>query len=768
LGAVTSTPALLQVLISTPVITAQPMDDTVLPGVTATFSVQAIGDYPLTYQWFLNGQPLTDNGRIGGSTNATLLIRQATNTDSGTYSVVVYDDLFYEQSSNAVLLVTPLVAAGYTMANLYSFLGGSDGANPYAGLVQGGGGDLYGTTVNGGSAQVGAIYSVSTNAAVTSFYSFTSANDGANPFAALVTAGATSNFYGVAAQGGVDSAGTIFQMTTNQAVTGLYSFTGGTDGFAPEGALTFGADGNLYGTATEGGDFDDGTIFVSTTAGVVTPLYSFTGLEDGAFPFAGLTLSLDGSFYGCAFEGGIDGYGSVFRIDTNGNLTTLHSFSGDDGAYPVANLTQGVDGRFYGTTYEGGAGQYGSIFAIATNGEFTNLFSFNYVNGALINASLTPSGDGAFFGTAQNGGPGEAGGVFKITTNGLWTPVIWFDGANGAYPEAAPTLASDGNYYGTTYFGGASNLGTVYRFGAPAPPQITAQPVDVFAVLGDTASFSVTATSSTPLSYQWFYDGAAIPNATNAAYTVGGITNGSAGSYSVALTNAVGWALSRAALLTIVAPPLIDNGGFESGDFTGWTLSGNTANLSVQSNPAFVHSGSFSAALGGAGSAGYLTQTAATVPGDVYRLSLWVNSSNGLASNELDVLWNGGIVFSQSDVFAAGWSNLEFTVSATNISSSISIGVRDDSGFIALDDVSLTLTPALQSTSIAQAPGQPPLITLHWNVTPGSRYQAQFKAFLGTGAWSDFGPPVIAGAGPLGVIDFLTNAQRYYRLLLLP
>ena len=768
-GAVTSSPALLQVLVSTPIISQQPLDQIVLDGGTALFSVQAFGDFPLSYQWLVNGQPLTNNSRVEGATNDTLIIRQAANSDSGTYSVIVSDDLFNEQSSNAVLLVTPLVAPGFATQTLHSFGAGVDGANPYAALTQARNGFLYGTALGGGVVGAGTIYRVDTNGVMVSLYSFTGQDDGANPFAGLVEGpGANSAFYGAAAAGGADASGALFRLAPNNSVTGSHEFTGGLDGFGPEGTMIFGPDGKLYGTASQGGEFSYGSIFVSTVGGVVTPLYSFAGGVDGAFPLSGLALASDGNFYGCAYQGGVNGLGAVFRFDTNGNFTPLYNFSGSDGAYPLAALIQGADGRLYGTTAVGGAGQYGVVFAMSTNGALTNLFSFDYTDGGIPTAGLVPFGRDAFFGAVQNGGPGGAGGIFKITTNGVWSPLIWFNGANGAYPQSAPTLASDGDYYGATYFGGTNDLGLLYRFSVPTPPDITVQPSDIFAMVDTSTNFSVTALSASPLSYQWFFNGNAITNATNSALDFASVTNGNAGSYFVALNNAGGRVDSRTALLVTLSPPLLDNGGFELGNFTGWTLGGNTNNVTVQSDPADVHSGSFGARLAPSGSLGYLSQSIATTPGSPYNFSFWINSASGSGSNELTALWNGGLIFDQAGFTTSGWSNLQFTVMATNASSSIAIGARDDAGFMALDDVSLTPVPELQSTSVSQDPGDPPQITLHWDVTIGQQYQVQVKGALGAGAWSNLGPPVVVGSGSLDVVDYLTNNQRYYRLLLLP
>src|SRR5208282_1590558 len=130
--------------------------------------------------------------------------------------------------------------------------------------------------------------------------------------------------------------------------------------------LVQGSDGYFYGTTTGGGTNSEGTVFRISTNGALTILYSFDSVQDtnglpldGANPQAGLVQGSDGHFYGTTY--GYNGwhpftgyYGTVFRISTNGALSTLYSFTGGtDGRNTDAGLVQGSDGYFYGTTYYG-------------------------------------------------------------------------------------------------------------------------------------------------------------------------------------------------------------------------------------------------------------------------------------------------------------------------------------------------------------------------------------------------------------------------------
>jgi uncharacterized repeat protein (TIGR03803 family) len=160
------------------------------------------------------------------------------------------------------------------------------------------------------------------------------------------------------------------------------------------------------------------------------------------------------------------GYGTIFKITTNGSLTTLVYFNGTNGATPVQNgLVQASDGNLYGTTQWGGSYTNGTVFRLTTNGSLTTLYSFTGGNdGSCPICTLSQAGDGNFYGTTYAGGSNNLGTVFEITPNGSFTSLFSFDQTHGAYPVYVK-LVSDGhgNLYGTTSLGGANNDGTIFR-----------------------------------------------------------------------------------------------------------------------------------------------------------------------------------------------------------------------------------------------------------------------------------------------------------------
>ncbi|MGH9316813.1 MAG: choice-of-anchor tandem repeat GloVer-containing protein, partial [Thermoanaerobaculia bacterium] len=289
---------------------------------------------------------------------------------------------------------------------------------------------------------------------------------GLRPYAGLIQ-GTDGNLYGTTYQGGTNGYGTIFRIDTNgKTLTTLHSFAG-SDGANPYAGLIQATDGNLYGATLEGGQSGYGTIFkIDTNGTTLTTLHSFA-YSDGAYPAGCLIQGTDGNLYGATLEGGASGYGTVFKIDTNGTtFTTLHSFAGSDGATPYAGLIQGTDGNLYGTTYRGGANNDGTIFKIHTDGtSFTTLHSFVGSDGVNLYAGLIQGTDGNLYGTTAFGGANNYGTIFKIDTNGsTLTTLHSFAGSDGANPEPGLVQGTDGNLYGTTLSGGATvYYGTIFK-----------------------------------------------------------------------------------------------------------------------------------------------------------------------------------------------------------------------------------------------------------------------------------------------------------------
>jgi uncharacterized repeat protein (TIGR03803 family) len=206
---------------------------------------------------------------------------------------------------------------------LHSFTGNNavpnstDGAQPQSTLIQARDGNLYGTTYMGGADDNGTVFKITTGGTESTLYSFVRGSDGRNPKAGVIQ-GADGNFYGTTYTGGSTNGGTVFKVTPAGTETVLYSFNQSqvsTDGYAPRSGLLQAQDGNIYGVTNDGGTSGPGTIFKITPDGIETVLYSFSnGGTNAIFPQAVLFQDSTGVFYGTTYDGGTAASGTVFRL----------------------------------------------------------------------------------------------------------------------------------------------------------------------------------------------------------------------------------------------------------------------------------------------------------------------------------------------------------------------------------------------------------------------------------------------------------------------
>jgi uncharacterized repeat protein (TIGR03803 family) len=396
-------------------------------------------------------------------------------TQLGTYSAAAILSL-------AAALVMPATAGATTFNVLHTFTGGSDGANPLAGLTVDRAGNLYGTAEYGG-AGYGTAFELRHGHAGWSFdvlYTFASGNDGAAPAARLMP-GPAGHLYGTASAGG-GGGGTVFDLSASQKhdprkEKSLYRFVGSGNGYQPSnGDLAFDAAGNLYGTTVDGGGNGAGTVFELSRTGNKwheTILHSFGAVGDGANPVAGVTLDASGNVYGTTSAGGSAGQGTVFALSRSGSgwsETILHSFlAADDGSVPYAGLTFDAAGNLYGAATDGGTNGGGTIFALSPGSggwQFNVVYSVPGwgISGPFRTPVVDAAGD--VFGTTHCDGAYSAGSVFELVHSGsTWTYASLHDftgGSDGEYVFSNPVFDAHGNIYGTTQIGG-SGSGVVWE-----------------------------------------------------------------------------------------------------------------------------------------------------------------------------------------------------------------------------------------------------------------------------------------------------------------
>ena len=218
------------------------------------------------------------------------------------------------------------ISSSGTFTLLHTFNGTTEGGSPRGALLQARDGNFYGTTLYGGNASCtngcGTVFRMTPGGALTVLHAFTAGTDGANPYSGLIQ-GTDGNLYGTTLRGGGTGCtgtgcGTVFKITPTGAVTILHAFQAGRDGAWPYAALIQATDGCFYGTTLGGGEFigefrNYGTLFRMTPLGTVTILHVFNSL-DGTYPAAPLIQAADGNLYGTTVSGRIPQTGIVFRF----------------------------------------------------------------------------------------------------------------------------------------------------------------------------------------------------------------------------------------------------------------------------------------------------------------------------------------------------------------------------------------------------------------------------------------------------------------------
>ena len=298
-------------------------------------------------------------------------------------------------------------------------------------------------------------------------YSFGKTTDDAwGPYPAPIAS--NGNLYGTTSNGGKANDGTVYKISTTGVETVLHSFNGA-DGKTPWAGLLY-YSGAFYGTTQYGGTKNDGTIYRISPGGSFKSLYSFHGGErDGNGP-VGVLTALNGTLYGTTGTGGPyngqnGGFGSVFSVTTGGSEHVLHFFRGSpDGAYPWGTLTL-VKGMLYGTSFDGGKYDAGSVYRVTTSGSVKILHSFKGSDGEQLESNVMYE-DGWLYGTAVRGGAYGFGTVFKVGLGGQFSTLYSFDGAaNGCHPISG-LRSLNGSLFGLTTgsFTGSScsSAGTIY------------------------------------------------------------------------------------------------------------------------------------------------------------------------------------------------------------------------------------------------------------------------------------------------------------------
>ena len=440
---------------------------------------------------------------------------------------------------------------------LWNFnLTGGDGRLPSAALIEGSDGKLYGVTEWGGSGgspnfgPVGTVFSVNKNGSnPTVLHSFTNGPaDAMNPRVpvlegndgilygladnklyrlnrdgtgytnlhtfifgegqslASLTEGTDGVLYGTASLGGSSFNGTLFKVNKDgSGLTVLRSFGSvGFDGSGPN-SLIQGNDGLLYGTTASGGSNNAGIVFqINTNGGSYAVLYAL-GNNDGAYyPSGGLHMDTNGVLFGTTTSGGSIGYGTVFRLNSDGTgFQILHGFLGTqtDGAYPTGTLTESTDGTLYGTTSgDSFANLSSTVFHLNKDGSdycVLHVFGTGDADGRSVIGGVIAASDGAFYGVTSAGGSSGFGTIFKLQLSELLL---------NASPFVANPISNQTNTYGASFnyafptntFGDPDAGQTLSYAASGMPPGISFSPATrtFSGTLVNVGTFSVVVTAT--------------------------------------------------------------------------------------------------------------------------------------------------------------------------------------------------------------------------------------------------------------------------------
>jgi uncharacterized repeat protein (TIGR03803 family) len=358
------------------------------------------------------------------------------------------------------------LAGAQVFTVLFTFSDMSQGFEPVGPLALDPAGNLYGmATYGGGSGNFGTVYKLDTQGNLTVLHTFTGTPDGWWPVWGPVVDKTGAHIYGTTPRGGRTNracggqCGVIFKLTQAGKETVIYRF--GRDnalfGSFPQFGIIRDEAGGLSGTATFGGPADQGTVF-RLAKGKYTVLHTFPiGQGDGEYPQGPLLRDAAGNLYGTTGFGGALGHGTVYKIDPAGNETILYNFTGGaDGDQPWSSLVQDSAGNLYGTTFSSlFPGNPGVIFKLDANGKLTVLYTFTGGADGAHSDGLIRDAAGNLYGTT--GFLGTGGTLFKLDPSGVKTVLHTFTGgADGAGPGPLVQDAA-GNIYGAATGGGNLN-----------------------------------------------------------------------------------------------------------------------------------------------------------------------------------------------------------------------------------------------------------------------------------------------------------------------
>ncbi len=332
----------------------------------------------------------------------------------------------------------------------------------------------------------------------TDLRTFAVGTEGTPPSGGLTRA-SNGRYYGFNSDGGAARGGTLFSIDADGQVTPHRAFAH-PYGTQPQGRPLLGPDGWIYGVTSNGG-----TIFrVGLDGAAFSVLHAVASPSDGSELHGTLCLAGNGRLYGVAANGGLNSFGTIYSLRTDGTgfVVLRHLDGSSDGATPSGGLIQASDGRLYGTTSRGGVNGGGTLFSLLPDGsDFRILISFHpALHGAGSMAPVIETATGAVFGTTSSGGPHGAGAIFRyfnarpLTAVAVSTRVaavgeeVRFDASTSSDPDG-DSLTHLWTISGSEPQRGADML--AHAFTEPGLHTVTVQTRDAAGAMGEVRTVTV-------------------------------------------------------------------------------------------------------------------------------------------------------------------------------------------------------------------------------------------------------------------------------------